>query len=207
MGSINLSDKQMVRSSIMTTLTTIVSLLAAISLTTATPTDPFILFARTTCSTPYGSGTCKATSSCTTSGFNIAGYCPGSASNQCCIEKSCTTSSESGQCLNTGNACSGKFVAGACPGPSDVQVYLSPCPELTFADPIDSAALQALLLLLRHLRHLLLAAILPRLISPLDRQLHSGSAHPRQPKRLLSGATRRPAVRYDLDLYQRRIRC
>ena len=102
------------------------SLLAPFILTlapfiTASPTDPSVIFARAACSTPYGSGTCVDTSSCTTGGFNIAGYCPGPANIQCCISKTCTTSSGSGNCMNTADTCSGAFVAGACPGPSTVQ--------------------------------------------------------------------------------------
>lgn len=95
------------------------ALLAFTSLVSSSPTS---LFERGTCSTPDGAGTCLATSSCTTGGFHVAGYCPGPTDIQCCVEKTCTTASGSGMCMNTQNTCSGSFVAGACPGPSDVQV-------------------------------------------------------------------------------------
>ncbi|KAH7099403.1 hypothetical protein BKA62DRAFT_311376 [Auriculariales sp. MPI-PUGE-AT-0066] len=78
--------------------------------------------ARASCSTPLGSGTCVKTSSCTSTGFNVAGYCPGAANVQCCIKKTCKTSQGSGLCLNTGDGCSGgSFFSGACPGPSSVK--------------------------------------------------------------------------------------
>lgn len=78
------------------------------------------VLARTSCSTPDGSGTCGSTSSC--GGFSVPGYCPGDSSVQCCVSKSCSTSSGSGNCMNTSNGCSGgSFVAGACPGDSSVQ--------------------------------------------------------------------------------------
>lgn len=114
-------DRQHTKSPIMTPFI-FAALLGIVSLASATPTHPLSLFERGTCSTPDGSGTCLATSSCTTGGFHVAGYCPGAANIQCCVEKTCTTSSGSGMCMNTQNTCSGKFVAGACPGPSDIQV-------------------------------------------------------------------------------------
>ena len=108
----------------MAVLTICGAFLAFASLATPSPTKngPLSLFERGTCSTPDGAGTCLATSSCTTGGFHVAGYCPGSADIQCCVEKTCTTASGSGMCMNAQNTCSGSFVAGACPGPSDVQV-------------------------------------------------------------------------------------
>ncbi len=43
-------------------------------------------------------------------------------SNQCCIKQSCSAPSGAGICKNTGYGCSGgTFVAGYCPGPTDVQ--------------------------------------------------------------------------------------
>ncbi|MCJ1471779.1 hypothetical protein MMC13_000420 [Lambiella insularis] len=81
---------------------------------------PGILAPRTTCSTPDGDGTCQSTSSCT--GFSVAGYCSGAASNQCCIVESCSTASGTGTCLDTSKGCSGgTFVSGACPGSSSIQ--------------------------------------------------------------------------------------
>lgn len=89
---------------------------ALVSVASATPA----IFDRTSCSTPDGSGTCVATSSC--GGFSVAGYCPGAANIQCCISKTCSTPSGSGTCKNTGNGCSGgSFVAGYCPGDSSVE--------------------------------------------------------------------------------------
>lgn len=73
-----------------------------------------------------GAGTCQQTSDCTTQGFNLAGYCPGSSSIQCCVKKSCSTSSGSGTCMNTGDSCSGSFISGACPGDSSIKVYEIP---------------------------------------------------------------------------------
>lgn len=75
-----------------------------------------------TCSTPYGAGTCQQTTSCTTSGFSVASYCPNDPDSvECCVTVTCSTSSGSGTCINTGDTCSGNFVAGACPGPSDIE--------------------------------------------------------------------------------------
>lgn len=75
---------------------------------------------RASCSTPDGSGTCEATTSCTT--FSVAGYCSGASNIQCCVQKSCSTGSGSGTCKSTSNGCSGgTFVGGACPGPSTVE--------------------------------------------------------------------------------------
>lgn len=88
-------------------------------LTLATPFNPLLARAES-CTAPEGSGTCKATSSCT--GFHVAGYCSGGTDNQCCIAKTCSTSSGSGTCKNTDSKCSGgTFVAGACPGDSTVK--------------------------------------------------------------------------------------
>lgn len=62
----------------------------------------------------------------TTQSFNLAGYCPNDLTGvQCCVTKICSTSSGSGVCMNTGDTCSGRFVAGACPGPSSIQVGAS----------------------------------------------------------------------------------
>ncbi len=73
----------------------------------------------------YGSGTCQQTTSCTTSGFSLASYCPNdSASVECCVTASCSTSSGSDTCLNTANTCPGEYVAGACPGASDIEASL-----------------------------------------------------------------------------------
>ena len=74
----------------------------------------------------YGSGTCQQTSSCTTTGFTVASYCPNDPSSvECCVTASCSTSAgASGTCINTGDTCSGNFVAGVCPGPSDIEVSL-----------------------------------------------------------------------------------
>ena len=86
---------------------------------------PFPLAERSigqSCSIDGESGTCQDTSDCTTQGYNEAGYCPGPTNVQCCVKKTCSTSSGSGICLNTDNTCSGSFVAGACPGDSTVQV-------------------------------------------------------------------------------------
>ena len=86
---------------------------------------PFPLAERSigqSCSIDGESGTCQDTSDCTTQGYNEAGYCPGPTNVQCCVKKTCSTSSGSGICLNTANTCSGSFVAGACPGDSTVQV-------------------------------------------------------------------------------------
>ena len=107
------------------TLSSLAALLLALPLASTSPANPLSLFGRATCSTPYGDGTCLSTSSCTTGGFHIADYCSGPTDIQCCVEKTCTTSSGSGMCMNTQNTCSGKFVAGACPGPSDIQVRWS----------------------------------------------------------------------------------
>lgn len=114
--------------------------------------DPSLLFARaidSSCSIPYAycllhflkqtidprqqdvAGSCQATSSWTTGGFNLVGYCPNDPTNvQCYVSKTCTTSSDSGMCMNTADTCSGKFVAGACPGPSTVQVWLRNVPRI-----------------------------------------------------------------------------
>ncbi len=74
------------------------------------------------CSTPSGDGTCQFMSDCTTQGFNLAGYCPNDRDNvQCCVKKTCSTAAGAGVCINTGDVCGGKFVAGACPGDSGVQ--------------------------------------------------------------------------------------
>lgn len=100
-------------------------LLLSLPLTSALP-SPFEIHPRainSPCSTPYGAGTCQTTTTCSTTGFNLAGYCPNDpAGVQCCVTASCATSAGSGKCLLTSDPCSGKFVAGACPGPSDVQV-------------------------------------------------------------------------------------
>ena len=77
---------------------------------------------RESCSTPEGSGTCMSTSSCT--GFSVAGYCSGGASNQCCISKTCSTPSGSGTCKST-SSCSGTSVSGYCPGSSSIQCCVS----------------------------------------------------------------------------------
>lgn len=70
-----------------------------------------------------GSGSCQQTSSCTTNGFSVAGYCPNDPSRvECCVQKTCSTSSGSGVCTSTSSACSGRFVSGACPGSSSIQV-------------------------------------------------------------------------------------
>lgn len=66
-----------------------------------------------------GSGTCMATSSCTT--FSVAGYCPGSVSTQCCVQQSCTAGGGSGTCKSTSQPCSGTYYSGACPGASTIQ--------------------------------------------------------------------------------------
>ena len=59
----------------------------------------------------------------TTQSLNLTGYCPNDLTGvQCCVTKICSTSSGSGVCMNTGDTCSGRFVAGACPGPSSIQV-------------------------------------------------------------------------------------
>ena len=39
-----------------------------------------------TCTTPQGSGTCLATSSCTGNGTSYAGYCTGPSDLQCCVQ-------------------------------------------------------------------------------------------------------------------------
>ncbi|MCJ1398404.1 hypothetical protein MMC11_001602 [Xylographa trunciseda] len=79
-----------------------------------------LLEPRTTCSTPDGSGTCQSTSSCTT--FSVAGYCSGAASNQCCVQQSCSAGGGSGICKNTANGCAGgTFYSGACPGSSSIE--------------------------------------------------------------------------------------
>ena len=94
--------------------------------TESLPSDPSLLVDRaigSSCSTPYGSGSCQETSSCATSGFHIAGYCPNDPTNvQCCVKQTCTTDLGSGLCMNTDSTCSGEFVPGACPGPNTVQV-------------------------------------------------------------------------------------
>lgn len=92
-------------------------LLAVLPLALATPLNP--LFARESCSTPSGSGTCQSTSTC--GGFSVAGYCSGGTSNQCCVTQACSTSSGSGTCKSTSSSCSGSFIAGACPGSSSIQ--------------------------------------------------------------------------------------
>lgn len=74
------------------------------------------------CSISGESGTCQKTSDCTTQGYNEAGHCPGPADIQCCVKKSCSTSSGSGICMNTENTCGGSFIAGACPGDNTVKV-------------------------------------------------------------------------------------
>lgn len=54
----------------------------------------------------------------------MTGYCPNDPSDvKCCLSKSCTdTSGSSGICLNNpGSSCSGSFITGQCPGPTDVQ--------------------------------------------------------------------------------------
>lgn len=72
-----------------------------------------------------GSGTCQQTTSCTTSGFSVAGYCPDDPDTvECCVVASCSTSSGSGICLSTADACSGNFVSGVCAGPSDIEASL-----------------------------------------------------------------------------------
>ncbi|KAH7100730.1 hypothetical protein BKA62DRAFT_757759 [Auriculariales sp. MPI-PUGE-AT-0066] len=85
--------------------------------------DPIDVLARaTSCKAPQGSGSCKAVSDCKTNGFNVAGYCPGSRSIQCCIQKTCSTSKGKGTCLNTSDGCSGgSFLSGACPGDSSIK--------------------------------------------------------------------------------------
>lgn len=60
-----------------------------------------------------------STSSCST--FSESGYCPGSATYQCCVQKSCTAGGGSGTCKSTSQSCSGTYYSGACPGPSTVQ--------------------------------------------------------------------------------------
>lgn len=71
-----------------------------------------------------GKGTCQKTSNCKTQGFNLAGHCPNDANDvQCCVKKTCSTSSGSGICLNTGDGCSGgAFISGSCPGDSSIKV-------------------------------------------------------------------------------------
>ena len=103
--------------------------LATASFTTAFL--PFPLGERSigqSCSIDGESGTCQDTSDCTTQGYNEAGYCPGPSNIQCCVKKTCSTGSGSGICMNTGDTCSGSFVAGACPGDSTVQVSPSRVP-------------------------------------------------------------------------------
>lgn len=70
-----------------------------------------------------GKGTCQKTSSCTTQGFNLAGYCPNDPNGvQCCVKKTCSTKQGSGICLNTSDSCKGAFISGACPGDSSIKV-------------------------------------------------------------------------------------
>ncbi|KAF7923712.1 uncharacterized protein EAE98_007530 [Botrytis deweyae] len=77
----------------------------------------------TSCTAPEGTGTCQPTSTCTSNGFHISGYCPGPTSTQCCISKTCQPSTGAGGlCLNTAGGCDGgSFIAGFCPGNSAVQ--------------------------------------------------------------------------------------
>ncbi|KAL9108311.1 MAG: hypothetical protein Q9227_006909 [Pyrenula ochraceoflavens] len=86
-------------------------------------------------------GTCQDTGKCTAgkagvqslmegarlifhTGFVVDNYCPDDGPNiKCCLSKSCTnTKGDAGTCLNKGRSlCTGAFVTGRCPGPSDVQ--------------------------------------------------------------------------------------
>lgn len=58
----------------------IAAALALASVAIAAPAD---VFARTSCTTPSGSGTCVSTISC--KGTSVPGYCPGAADIQCCV--------------------------------------------------------------------------------------------------------------------------
>lgn len=74
---------------------------------------------QTTCTTPYGSGTCIDTASC--GGFSVSGYCSGAANIQCCITAACNPPAGSGTCKENTKTCSGTYYSGYCPGPSNVQ--------------------------------------------------------------------------------------
>eukprot|EP01036_Dinobryon_divergens_P023120 gene23120-31437_t len=75
------------------------------------------------CSTPSGTGSCKAISQC--SGTSVPGYCTGPSELQCCIpsSSSCSTPSGTGTCISTSSCASsgGTSIAGYCPGASDNQ--------------------------------------------------------------------------------------
>ncbi|KAM3065350.1 hypothetical protein ACMFMF_011075 [Clarireedia jacksonii] len=97
--------------------------LVAFVLASAVVAIPVLEDGGSTCSAPEGDGICKATSSCVSNGFNVAGHCPGSASIQCCIAKTCQPpNTAGGLCLNTSDGCSGgSFHSGYCPGNSGIQ--------------------------------------------------------------------------------------
>lgn len=60
--------------------------------------------------------------------FTVSGYCPGDPPDvKCCISQTCRKSTPgSGLCLNNpGSSCSGTWVKGLCPGPSDVQCCIT----------------------------------------------------------------------------------
>jgi hypothetical protein len=65
--------------------------------------------------------------------FTVTGACPNDPADvKCCITKQCTnTVGKGGVCLNNPssvNKCSGSFVKGRCPGPSDVQCCVFDAP-------------------------------------------------------------------------------
>ncbi|PMD47166.1 hypothetical protein L207DRAFT_575963 [Hyaloscypha variabilis F] len=79
----------------------------------------------TTCSTPYGIGTCILTSSC--AGTSVPNYCPGAADIECCV-RTCKTPLGSGFCDDTSNACTGgAYVPNYCPGATNIQCCVASC--------------------------------------------------------------------------------
>ncbi|KAF5875542.1 putative glycoside hydrolase family 25 protein [Botrytis fragariae] len=94
------------------------SLVTFLYLSSSVLAIPVLEEKKTSCTTPEGTGTCQLATSCTSTGFNIAGYCPGNTSSQCCISRTCQSSTgATGLCLNISDNCTdGSFIAGFCPG-------------------------------------------------------------------------------------------
>ncbi|KAL8740064.1 MAG: hypothetical protein Q9190_007192 [Brigantiaea leucoxantha] len=60
----------------------------------------------------------------------MAGHCPGDSTIQCCVKKTCSSSSGSGICMNTSDksSCDGNFVQDKCPGDSTIQCCVKGAP-------------------------------------------------------------------------------
>ncbi|KAL9635664.1 MAG: hypothetical protein Q9164_003316 [Protoblastenia rupestris] len=78
------------------------------------------------CRAPQGSGTCKASSSCT-NGFTVTGACPNDPTDvKCCIVASCKDGATPGNCLDksTTPCTGGTFKTDLCPGGNNIQCCL-----------------------------------------------------------------------------------